>query len=164
MAELSGRVADPAQIRHVRDAALLAWRYRNPIREYRFFYYERRGALEGYLALGRYPSYRPPMHPFHIADLEASSPQVRAELLESALAWGRFPDLLAWTGTERAENRALLARHGFIPTDLRLRARGLPCVLLRRLGAPSDSEWTLGTTRALDAGHWDIRLIDSMHG
>ncbi len=164
MVELAERLRGPARIHHVRDTAFFAWRYHSPIREYRFLYYERRGQLEGYLAIARYRAYRPPMHPFPISDVEASSPEIRTELIESAVSWGRFPELATWTGTASDETRDALARSGFIPTDLALRARGMPCVLLHRLTPPSTAEWTLGDARALDLANWDFRLIDSMHG
>ena len=38
MAELVARLPYDGRIRHVRDARYLAWRYRNPLRDYRFLY------------------------------------------------------------------------------------------------------------------------------
>jgi hypothetical protein len=105
------------------------------------------------------------MVPFHVADWEGSSEGVRAELLSTTIRAGRFPELGMWTATLSPESRALLARAGFEPTDLDLRARGMPCVLLKRLGPPvAPDTWTLGGGSALDLSRWDMRLVYSMHG
>jgi GNAT superfamily N-acetyltransferase len=164
MAALIDRLPYDGRIRHVRDAAFFAWRYANPIRQHRFLFYQCDGRLEGYLALARYASARLPILTFHLVDWEGS-PQVKEALLRCAVRAGGFPELGAWTATLSAEDRAMLARAGFVPTELSARARGLPCVLLKKLGPPAAPQtWKLGAENALDLSRWDMRLIYSMHG
>jgi GNAT superfamily N-acetyltransferase len=153
MAQLVRSNADDRRIRHVRDADFFRWRFGNPTREYRFLYYERDGALEGFVALA---GYRRSNLQFNIVDVEARDDAVLAELLESACAWGRFPAIGAWLTSHSPAARRLLTRYGFVPIDRGLRARGMPCVLLKKIGPDENS--------AIDRAAWDIRLIDSMQG
>jgi len=164
MAALIQRLGHDGRIRQVRDAKFLAWRYRNPWREYGFLYLECADRLEGFLGLGRFHEYRPPMNPFHIVDWEGTSPEARAELLEVALRHGRFPEIGAWSAAVHAEDQEVLAAAGFIPSELESRARGLPSVLVRAIGAASASEWKLGNRHLVDRANWDMRLLYSMHG
>ena len=165
MAELIARLPYDGRIRQVRDETYLTWRYRNPIRQYRFFYYERAGRLEGYLVLARYVECQLPTLPFHIVDWEASSESARGELLQCATEIANISELGAWaTGLSDAD-RTLLERSGFVPTDLDMRKRGMPCILVKNLHAPQPPEsWTLGGGRILDPARWDMRLIYTMHG
>ena len=158
MAQLVDRRPDDGRIGHVRDAAFFRWRFDNPAREYRFLYHERDGDLAGFLIVGRSRSYRPNKPPFNIVDWEARTENVRAELLDMALAWGRFPLIGTWSASLSSSGRKMLTDHGFHPTDLDLRARGMPCVLLKNLGTPGSP------AAAVDGAAWDVRLIDSMHG
>jgi GNAT superfamily N-acetyltransferase len=153
MAELVRSSVDDGRIRHVRDADFFRWRFGNPMREYRFLYFERDGALEGFVAVAGYT--RSNLQ-FNIVDIEARNDSVLAELVESACAWGRFPAIGAWMASLSPTAQTLLTRHGFAATERKLRARGMPCVLLKRI-APVESS-------AVDGAAWDIRLIDSMHG
>jgi GNAT superfamily N-acetyltransferase len=162
MAELVARLPDDGRIRGARDAAFFEWRCRNPSHEYRFVLAERDGRLEGYLVLMRQRSYREPMFPFEIADWEGSDAGVRAALLGHALARGGIKNIGVWTGTLGQPDRVTLEQHGFRAVDADMRAHGMPCVLLKKL-VPG-GEWLIGGTPALDRSHWDVRLIDSMHG
>lgn len=165
MAALHDRLPGDGRIRHVRDAAFFAWRYANPTREHRFLFAEQAGRLEGYLALARWRQCRLPNLPFHIVDWVGSSREAREELVRWALRVARFPEIGMWFATRSREERAFLEGEGFEPTDLEFRERGLPCILLKKLGPPAPPEqWTLGGGSALDLARWDIRLIDSMHG
>ena len=164
MAALIQRLGHDGRIRHVRDAAFLAWRYRNPWREYGFLYLERADRLEGFLALGRFPGYRPPMNPFHVIDWEGVSPGARAELLGVALRHGRFAEIGAWSAAVHAEDQKVLAGAGFVASELESRARGLPCTLVRAIDSAPASEWKLGNRRLVDRDNWDLRLLYSMHG
>ncbi|MGI8478992.1 MAG: hypothetical protein ACR2M2_03920, partial [Gaiellaceae bacterium] len=162
LADVAGRRPFDGRIRHVRDPAFFEWRFENPSREYRFLLYELDGRLEGFMAIARYHSYHPPTLPFHIVDWEGSSHEVRADLLEFAVAHGGFDGFRAWTSSLPDESKALLAGADFRPVELELRARGMPCVLLKKLGASGDR--SIGGVPAIAPAHWDIRLIDSMSG
>jgi GNAT superfamily N-acetyltransferase len=165
MAALIERIGHDGRIRQVRDAEFLAWRYQKPAREYGFLYLERSdGRLDGFLALGRFPAYQPPMLAFHVIDMEGTTPAVREELLATALRHGRFPAIGAWSAGVSAEDRPLLDRAGFVPVDIASRARGLPCVLVRAVGSTAASEWRIGRRHLADPRDWDMRLLYSMHG
>jgi GNAT superfamily N-acetyltransferase len=165
MVELITRLPYDGRIRHVRDVTFLTWRYRNPIREHRFFYYERDGRLDGYLVLARWPECQLPTLPFHIVDWEGSDETVRGELLRAAVKTARISELGAWTAGLSPADRALLDHAGFVPTDLDQRERGLPCVMVKKLGSDAPpAAWALGDGRILDSRRWDMRLIYSMRG
>lgn len=157
LADLVARLPRDDRIRHVRDPAFFEWRYANPSREYLFLLSEREGRVDGYMAIARsYPL------PFQIVDWEGTSHEVRARLLEFALSHGGFTGLGAWTASLSDESKELLERMAFRPTELDLRARGMPCVLLKKLGATGT--WSIAGVPALRQSNWDIRLVDSMHG
>ena len=158
MAQLIDRRPVDGRIRHVRDAAFFRWRFDNPTREYRFLYHERNGVLTGFLVVARYRQYGYTSMPFNIVDWEAQDDQTGSELLKTTLAWGRFPAIGTWSALLSSDNRKMLANCGFAPSELDRRARGMPCVLLKKLG-PTGTH-----TGNVDSATWDIHLIDSMHG
>lgn len=165
MAGLIARLPYDGRIRHVRGTRYLTWRYRNPIREHRFFYYERDNVLEGYLVLARWGECQLPTLPFHIVDWEGSDDMVRAELLRCAVEVADIPELGMWTAGLSRADQAVLDEAGFVKTDLDLRERGLPCVLVKKLGPEVPiTDWLLGDGRILDGNRWDMRMIYSMRG
>jgi len=161
MAELVSRLPFDGRIRHVRDERYFAWRFRNPLRNYRFFYWDE-GRLEGYLVL---QTGRPPLGRVHVVDWEARDEKVRAGLLDAVFECGRYPELVAWSAAVPMAARSLLAQRGFEPVDRDKTARGIPCVLVRpiRDAGPPD-QWTVAGRRLLDPADWDLRMIYSMHG
>ncbi|HET6348719.1 MAG TPA: GNAT family N-acetyltransferase [Candidatus Krumholzibacteria bacterium] len=162
MAELVARLPYDGRLRQIRDATYLAWRYRNPIREYRFLYFEREGRLDGYLALARWVEFQRPTLPFHIVDWEGVDETVRRELLLCALRVARISELGTWGASRDMD---MLHGAGFVIADPEQRARGLPCVLLKKLrGDTAPEAWTLGGASLLAPQRWDMRLLYSMHG
>jgi acyl carrier protein len=164
MAQLVNRLGYDGRIRHVRDAAYLDWRYRNPLNDYRFLYIGG-PALRGYLALKWTRSAFAPNPRVQIVDWEAEDETCLDALLEAAIGAGACPELTTWSanlGTARTE---LLARHGFAPVELARAAHGCPCVLIRACEPerPPDT-WRLRGTPLLDQAHWDMRMIYSMSG
>ncbi len=162
MAELIARLPYDGRIRQVRDARYLAWRYRNPLRDYRFLYRDGEG-LPGYLVLLRARSSRPGR--LGIADWEAVDETVRRELLDAALAAGGFAELVVWSATVEGPTRRLLSERDFRPVDGGQTARGYPGLLLRAI--PPDRSldaWAVGGRRLVDPASWDLRMISSMHG
>jgi GNAT superfamily N-acetyltransferase len=164
MAALVRRLPYDGRIRQVRDVTFLSWRYQNPVRDYRFFYYERAGRLEGYLVMARHIECQLPTLPFHVVDWEGSSEPIRAALLECAMSVARMTELGAWAIGRSPGDRALLARAGFEPTDLDMRKRGMPCILVKSLRNEPPASWMLGGSSILDATRWDPRLVYTMHG
>ena len=62
MADLCARCEGEASVRHVRDESFFAWRFRNPLSEYRFLFWEEASRLLAYLAVQTptAPSHRRP--------------------------------------------------------------------------------------------------------
>jgi len=161
MAELVARLGHDGRVRHVRDAAFFAWRYANPLQEYRFLFLDGT-RLEGYLVLQRYRSDYGNRLRVNLVDWEASAPAVGAALLATAIAGAAPPELAAWTATLPPERAALLQQQGFSPIDGHLTRRGLPGVLIRAVrDATPGSDWRLAGRSLLDLRHWDVRMVDS---
>ena len=162
MVELVERLGHDGRIRQVRDRQYLAWRFDNPMSDFRFVYCGE-GRLDGYLVLGRRASDLGAFDRVYISDFEARDEAVRAGLLRAAIDWGRFPELVAWTATLSEDTLRAFTASGFVPVDTEEAARGFPCVLARRL---PDGElagaWTLGGRRLLDLASWDVRVLFSM--
>jgi GNAT superfamily N-acetyltransferase len=162
MAALIARVPWDGRIRHVRNEAYLAWRFRNPLHEYRFLYWHDSG-LQGYLVLQRSLSDRADAAIVSLSDWEATDDRVRAGLLDAALRWGRFERVHALVRDPESHFARLLRQRGFETSeakDLRARSRG---VLVRRLGSGAEP-WLLGTRNLLDIHDWDLRMVYSMAG
>jgi hypothetical protein len=165
MAALIAELGHDGRLRHVRTGAYLAWRFANPMHDYRFLFATRGGRLAGYLALRARAMSLEPTARVAIADLVGSDARVRAQLLTAAVDGGRFAELEAWAATLGGEERALLRERGFAPDDPARSARGGPCVLVRATrDAHPPAEWSLGARHLLDPANWDLRMLDSMAG
>jgi len=155
MESLVNRLPSDGRLRHVRDQTYFGWRFRNPLRDYRFLY-AGGDRLEGYLvlqrALGRDDR-------VSIVDWEAARDSTLDELLTAAIDDGLFSILSAWRlGASPAVER-LLDRRGFVPAD---RSRS---VLVRSVsGADLEGCWALAGRALDDASQWDLRMIYSMDG
>lgn len=162
MAELVRRLGHDGRIRHVRDERYLAWRYRNPLHEYRFVYWERE-RLEGYLVLQATRS--APGRGINIVDWEATSPAIREELLLAAVRWGGFSQLTIWTATLSGDMLPVISRAGFLPVASRSRRSTSPNILVwdARRQMPAQ-DIVLGGRRLLDPASWDMRMVYSMAG
>jgi GNAT superfamily N-acetyltransferase len=165
MAALAEELGHDGRLRHVRTREYLAWRFGNPMHDYRFLYAERGGRLAGYLVLCERAMSLVPTARVAIADLAGSDARVRTQLLSAAVDAGRFAELMAWSATLREGERALLRERGFAPDDPARGARGWPCVLVRATrDADAPAQWSLGGRRLLDPATWDLRMLDSMAG
>lgn len=141
-----------------------AWGFGKPTGDYRFLYWEGE-RLEGYLVLQTHRTSPQWAGRVRIVDWEARDKSVRVELLDAAIACGRFAELVTWTATLTPALRGLLQNTGFGPLDCEETARGLPCLLLRPIGPdPSSKDWSLPGRRLLDLSHWDLRLLCSLYG
>jgi len=164
MAALVEDLEYDGRVRHVRDAQYFAWRFRNPLREYRFLY-AGGPRLTGYLVLHRSVSDRDATAPIHLADWEASSTEVAENLLDAALEGGEFPGLVAWNAGVPARARALLESKGFEPLQGKRAARGTYCGLVRPLRSDIPvGQWNLAGRNLLDPESWDLRMLYSMVG
>ena len=159
--ELAGFVATLPQddrIRHRRDAAFFAWRYRNPLHAYRFLVARRNGRISGYLVLQRGLSAYADARRINLVDWACESDGVLAALIETALRLGGITDLVTWRCSD-AGPAAVFERLGFRPADLHQAQRGLPCILVRAVqDAALANELRLGARPLLDAASWDLRM------
>jgi GNAT superfamily N-acetyltransferase len=161
MEGLVRRLPRDGRIRHVRDETYFTWRFRNPLRSYRFLY-AMDEKLMGYLVLQRpRATLGPPLYRVSIVDWEAETNAIRAELATAAIEHGRFPELCAWRLGLSAPAAGMLESHGFEP----VRSQYETSILVRSL-REEDSEvpWLLGGRSLDDGGQWDLRMLYSMAG
>jgi len=157
MAELVEKIGSDGRLRHVRDETYFAWRFTNPHAVYRFLFWEDT-CLEGYLIL---QAARHRQNPWiHIVDWEATTAQVRADLLHAAMRLGNFDNLNIWAATLSDETKRLLQQSGF---DVLHEAAGI--VHNRRsliVRAVRDelrkTDWVIANRELLDLGNWDVRM------
>jgi GNAT superfamily N-acetyltransferase len=162
MADLVRRLGHDGRLRHVRDARYLAWRFANPLHDYRFLL-AGDDSLEGYLVLQTYRLAG--RGRVNIVDWEAISPAVGRALLEAAIDWGRFADLSTWTMSLPPDTERLLGESGFRPVTRHRLMPGGTAVLVRSVAAaPGEPEPALGGRSLLDAANWDMRMLYSMAG
>jgi hypothetical protein len=161
MAQLVARLGHDGRIRHVRDAEYFAWRFRNPLHEYRFLY-AGGTALDGYLVLQRYRT-GPAATRVHMSDWEAVDPRTRERLLEAAVTWGQFAQLRTWTACLSEEGRAILRRASFVEGSVG-RSAVWPRVLVRSLRSAEGAEWALAGQPLLHLPSWDLRMLYAMSG
>jgi hypothetical protein len=158
MSELVVRLPRDGRIRHVRDEAFFAWRFRNPLRNYRFVYFGRE-RLRGYIVLQQSPGFNGDRA--SIVDLEGESDQIRTELLSAAIEHGKFPELYLWQLGASPAATQVIERHGFKS----LGASHENSILVRSVRDDElDAAWMLGGRRLDDASEWDLRMIYSMVG
>jgi hypothetical protein len=161
MADLVARLPWDGRLRHVRDAAYFAWRFRNPLSHYRFLY-AGDAALKGYLVLHRFEFGRLDHGWVCIADWEAEDDGVRAALLDAALAAG-LRRARTWTASASEPVRALLRERGFQERPAGGIATRNDGPLVRRLdGTAAQDRWMLDGRDVLDIASWDLRMLQSM--
>jgi hypothetical protein len=163
MAQLVARLPWDGRIRQARDAAYFGWRFRNPMRQYRFlFRVDSGGVLLGYLALQR--SWSGGLNRVSLVDWEGADDQVRADLLDAAMRWGRMPRLETWSAGLTEPVRALLRTRGFVRIAPQGRRWGHH-LLVRRLGDGAvGARWDFGARDLLRLDDWDLRMLYSMAG
>jgi GNAT superfamily N-acetyltransferase/acyl carrier protein len=163
MAALISGLPYDGRIRHVRDESYLAWRFRNPLREYRFLF-AGESQLDGYLVL-HHSIAQTTNRRVSIVDLEANDARTRHALLDAAIRLGRFSELAAWLATLDPGTARDLQKRGFRPADAHLTAHGCPCVLVRCTDDARPPEtWSMHGVDLLEFGNWDLRQIYTMAG
>jgi GNAT superfamily N-acetyltransferase len=161
MERLVQRLPRDGRIRHVRDEMYFAWRFRNPLRSYRFLYAADE-KLVGYLVLQRsLDTVGAPHHRVSIVDWEAETDAIRAELLAAAIGHGHFPELYAWQLGLSPVTVRMLEIHGFEP----VRSQYETSVLVRSVREEDlKAPWLLGEHVLDDRRRWDLRMLYSMAG
>jgi GNAT superfamily N-acetyltransferase len=166
MAELVERIGSSGRLCHVRDSEYFRWRFENPLRRYRYIYWEE-DRLEGYIVLQEQVGENVDRNLLNIVDCEATGATVLEHLLQVATTiFAHDRELRIWSATLPQSTIALLRNHGFRtvkpPTDM---TTPLPAILVRPVaGYPLNREWTLGGQRLLDLASWEMRMLYSMHG
>lgn len=163
MADLVERIGSDGRIRHVRDQRFFAWRYKNPLSLYRFFFYKD-AKLEGFLVL-QTSAFAVDSNWVDIVDWEATNTQVLADLLQAAIQRGNFHRLVIRWATLTDEEKIQLKDQGFVfPEEIDGPASDTyrPSVLVRPVHQEKLSgDWTFGNRRMLDVADWDVRPIYS---
>ncbi len=166
-AEMAGFVAalsSDDRIRRVRDACYFAWRYANPLHEYRCVRAERGGRLCGFLVIERSLSDLGNVRRSHIVDWEADSAEVCTDLLGFVLDVGRPAELVTWQESGGASERSALEEAGFRPIDAEQTKRGLPSILVWPVDPAADPQrLCLDGRSLLDLANWDLRLADTSY-
>jgi len=160
MAELVEQIGNDGRIRHSRDQQYFAWRFKNPLSQYRFLYWEDSG-LDGYLVL-QMSVYRDRSR-VRIVDWEATNTQVRADLLQAAIDLVAFDVLTIWSATLPDEAKMLLQNSGFTYLEeIESIKRHSFTILLRPVhDQMPKADWVLDNRRSLDLTNWDLRMIYS---
>jgi GNAT superfamily N-acetyltransferase len=163
MARLVDRLGHDGRLHPVRDQEFFAWRFKNPMSEYRFLFWEDAG-LEGHLVLQM--AAQPGEAAWcTIVDWEAANGLARAELLQAAIQWGNFDNLVVWSATVPEQIKNLLGECGFSllsqggtnPEDV-----FYPRLLLRPVRLESDPlHWRFADRSLLDLSSWDLQAICS---
>ena len=157
MVRLKRRLTNDSRIRHVYDEVYHGWRFQNPRNRYRFLFLDK-SELEGYLILQA--GILPTSEPVGILDWEASSDQVRTELLQAALQLVHDRAVSLWSATLPGNELRSLEAAGFRPresTPSHPHAAAVRHVDDDML----NQEWRLGNQRLLDMNNWDFRMIHS---
>ncbi len=159
MAELAKTTAVRGLIRHVREPAYFAWRFRNPQMDYRFVYWHDQ-KLKGFLVLQKQRGNMPPVH---IVDWEATNAEVLGKLFGSILSVGQFASLSIWSAALSEEMVSFLKERGFAQLD---ESRGIagysPGLQVKALiDDTSDRPWEVSRRCLHDITNWDLRPVYS---
>jgi GNAT superfamily N-acetyltransferase len=156
MAALIARLPGKTGLRHVRDAAYLDWRYRNPIVTFRFLYSRRRphGRLDGYLVLAAQNGQ--PNMPVFILDWEGESSLIKRRLLRSAVACGVFGTFALWGFGYDDADLQTAQECDFVPeTETGVRGLNVSVSIMVKPLAPVPDD------PVLDPARWDFRMLYS---
>lgn len=158
MAQLVADTVTDGRIRHVRDVEYFAWRFGNPLKQYRFVYYGRT-RLEGYMILAA-NRYGDQLEKVTIVDWEGRTLAVKEKLLDFVVSTGQLKLLTIWGACLEKDERQKLERHGFCRTQSTATLGSPFCtVLVGRTKA--DGSWLLGERNILDRENWDVRSLYS---
>ena len=159
MASLVARTDRPDKFRQHKDCRYYAWRFRSPLSQYRFLYWQKT-TLEGFLVLQRSTQFTD-LH-VRLIDWAASSPEVLTDLLQAAVQNAGLGGLEIWSATLSEAMAATLGEQGFTPAewDSQPETSYRPALLGRCLnGALLDSEWILAGRDVTDLENWEIRMV-----
>ena len=159
MSRLATQLGD-GRLRHAKEPQFFAWRFGNPLSEYRFLFWDD-PELAGYIVLSSPRSGR--RSKISVVDWEACDIDVFRELMATALRWGDFDDVTILTPPLPQKLSDGLTDIGFRDvapsrnvTDFR------PTVLVKPVRDEcADEPWELAGRNPLNLGDWDYRMIFS---
>jgi hypothetical protein len=158
MARLAARLSSGAPLGLDRSRRFYAWRYGNPLSQYRILFLGTR-RLRGFMALQF--SIRSACAAINVVEWEGESARDKALLIEAAMTWGDFESLRIWSASFTPDEQALLARLGFAVVDhAGAAAEGFYCpqILVR----PAERGGTRGLARSLgQPAQWQLPGIAS---
>lgn len=159
MSALSNAVAVPELIRHVRGPEYFAWRYANPLMEYRFVFW-RDTDLRGFLVLQKQRGNTPATR---IIDWQATDLHVLKRLFGAVLEFGNLSSVATWSAALPAEMVSFLAEHGFATFDESFGVSDYsPGLQVRSLEDPlPDGPWEIAGCCLHDLADWDLRPVYS---
>lgn len=156
MSSLSAQDHEEGRIGVVHDRRFYAWRYCNPLSDYRFLFVGKRD-VRGFLALQASAKAREA--DVQVVEWRGRSATDKALLLEAAMALGNFSSLSLWSSAFSEEEGTTLRRLGFVDVDGRdtdARDRRRRAVLARRGGA-----WGSARGRIPAFSRWALQGIDT---
>lgn len=164
MAELAERNRANGRIRHVKDEQYFNWRFRNPLSEYRFLFWENE-CLDGYLVLHTKPGPYGEDTRANIVDWEATNEQVWTDLLKAVIQYGNFKEIYIWSETLSDSVKTLLRKAGFVFTNkagsVRNDVYGENILVKPLCQKIQQTNWVLDGKDLLDSTNWDLRMIYS---
>ena len=160
MADLIRRLGGDGRIRQVRDVPYLDWRYKNPHADYRFFFHGY-PEIRGYVVVHsrRFDNFGG----VNLVDWEATTSDVRRDLLRAALNWGRFKSVTTWSQGLQDETLNLLHKEGFRSKNEWEAVKAYrPGILIRSFSTQNYDESAIVGRRCLFRGDdWDLRMLYS---
>jgi hypothetical protein len=162
MADVVRRLPYDGRIRHLRDEAYFAWRFRQPLARYRFIYKPSGGggALDGFLVLQ--VKARVPGWPVTIATCEPRGGPHATALLTAALGSNLLGRVRTWANGLAEDARSTLREFGFRGIPVRSFAESYQSLLVRpATRALPPRPWLLAGCDVLDLRNWDLDQLDS---
>lgn len=96
-----------------------------------------------------------------MSDWEGVNVKIKRDLLQAAIDWGRFSQLMVWIATASRETTQILREAGFpdpVPSP-----RGVPCILVKPYGTWASADaWRMAGKSLLDPSSWELRMLYSM--
>jgi acyl carrier protein len=164
LAALVSQLPNDGRFVRYRDTAFFAWRYANPLHEYRHILArDSAGELLGYLVLERALAANANPRRMHIADWEARDPSVAAALLDYLIAATDAAELVNWAQCCMESQRAALVAAGFARVDVSQYERGLPSLLVWPTDSNARGELALNGQSLLELERWNLRLGDTSY-
>jgi hypothetical protein len=155
MAELGEAAIADGHLRHHRTAEYFAWRYRAPLKNYRFLTWSK-GLERGFLVL---ETVRGTQGWAQIFDWEVTSAEVLMRLVGAVVDFGGFDRTLTWTASLPQEMERFLQGVGFVAGD---EAKGVagyqPGMMVKALAdGAGEGAWTVQGLRIDEAANWSLR-------